>query len=125
MKIRHIVLAGALSIATIAAIGCTDFERTAFQSLSGSKAVLDTAQQDYEPAPVGTGKLPHNACVYALINDGKAAQTAAVDQLQVYDVALKAGQSTAAAETTITAELATIAVDVGKVKALYSNPSCT
>lgn len=107
-----------------AAVGCDTFERTAFQSLSASKAVLDAAQSDYEPAPVGTGKLPHTACVYSLINDGKAAQTAGVDALQIYDVALTNKQDTTAAATAVTAQLATITADIVKVKTLYSNPNC-
>lgn len=104
---------------------CNSFERTAFQSLAASKAVLDTAQNDYEPAPTGTGKLPHTSCVYTLINDGKAAQTVGVNALQAYDVALNAKQDTTTLAVTVTAELAVVATDIAKVKALYSTPNCT
>lgn len=104
---------------------CNSFERTAFQSLSASLAVLNTAQSDYEPAPVGTGKLPHTACVRTLIDDGKAAQVAGVTALQAYDVALKANQSTVTEAAAVTTELAVVATDIAKVKALYSTPNCT
>lgn len=103
---------------------CDSFERTAFKSLAASKAVIDTAQQDYEPSPVGTGKLPHTQCVYGLINDGKAAQTAGVDALQAYDSAAKAGKDTTALAASVTADLAILAADIPKIKALYSNPNC-
>lgn len=103
---------------------CNSFERTAFQSLSASQAVLNAAQSDYEPAPTGTGKLPHTQCVYALINGGKAAQVAGVTALQAYDVALNAKQSTATEVLAVTADLATVAGDIAKVKALYTTPNC-
>lgn len=103
---------------------CNSFERTAFQSLSASKAVLTAAQSDYEPAPVGTGKLPHTACVYTLINDGKVAQTAGVNALQAYDVALNAKQDTTVLAATVTSELVVITADVTQVKALYTTPNC-
>lgn len=103
---------------------CNSFERTAFQSLSASQAVLNTAQSDYEPVPLGTGKLPHTQCVYALINDGKAAQVAGVTALQAYDVALNAKQSTVTEVAAVTADLATVAGDLAKVKALYTTPNC-
>jgi len=110
--------------ACVGLTACNSFERTAFQSLSASQALLNTAQSDYEPVPVGTGKLPHSKCVYTIINDGKVAQVAAVNTLQAYDVALNAKQDTTALAATVTAELATVAVDIAQVKALYTTPNC-
>ena len=52
--------------------GCAKFDRATFNTLAVTNSVLETAQQDYE-----SGKLPHNACVYNLINRGKTAQGAA------------------------------------------------
>lgn len=111
-------------VATVA--GCDKFERASFNTLSTSKAVLDTAQHDYEPvAKGGTGKLPHNACVFDLINDGKAAQLAGKDALQTYHgVSTSKGDTTAAAAA-VTAQLITLTADVVKIKALYSTPNCT
>jgi hypothetical protein len=110
--------------ACVALTACNSFERTAFQSLSASLEVLNTAQSDYEPAPVGTGKLPHTACVRTLITDGKVAQVAGVTALQAYDVALKANQSTTTEAAAVTADLVTVAGVVAQVKALYTTPNC-
>ena len=44
--------------------------------------------------------------------------------LQAYDVALNAKQDTTALAATVTAELATVAVDIAQVKALYTTPNC-
>jgi hypothetical protein len=120
-SLRLAVLSVAAALA-FAAVGCDSFERTAFQTLSASKAVIDAAQSDYEPAPVGTGKLPHSKCVYDIINDAKAAQTAGVDALQTYDVAVNAKQDTTAFAASVTADLAAIALDVPRIKALYAAP---
>jgi hypothetical protein len=100
-------------------LGCNTYERDTFNTLSVSKSVLDTAQSDYE-----TGTLPHTACVYALINDGKALQTAAVASLLDYDRINAAKGDTTAEVAAINTDLASIASDVAKVKALYTTPNC-
>lgn len=64
----------------IVAAGCNDWERTTFQSVAASKAVIDQAQVDYEARTI-----PHTTCAYNLINKAKAAQTTAVDALLVYE----------------------------------------
>ena len=100
-------------------VGCNTYERTTFNSLAVSKSVLDTAQTDYE-----SGTLPHTACVYSLINDGKALQTAAVASLLDYDRINSAKGDTTATVNAISTDLASIATDVSKVKALYTTPNC-
>ena len=67
---------------TIGLTACDDFERSAFQTLSASKAVLDVAQTDYEQLVLPS---PTTKCAYALINDGKAAQTVAVNAMLTYE----------------------------------------
>lgn len=99
--------------------GCTSFERSTFQTLSASKAVLDQAQTDYE---AGT-PIPHNQCAYALINDGKAAQTVAVDAMLVYEGEKAAGKDLTSQTTVITADLLSLAPIVVKVQSLIVNPA--
>lgn len=98
---------------------CNTFERTTFQTLSASKAILDTAQADYE---AGT-PIPHNACAYALINDGKAAQTTAVNAMLTYEGVKAAKADLTAITATVSADLFNLAPLVVKVQALISNPA--
>lgn len=99
-------------------VGCTDFERQSFQTLSASKAVIDTAQADYEARTI-----PHNACAFAIINDAKGIQTAAVDSLQVYDKIRMAKGDLTAQTAVVSATLLQLAPEVVKVQALISNPA--
>jgi hypothetical protein len=100
--------------------GCSNWERQTFQTLSASKAVLDQAQADYT-----TRTIPQTHCAEAIINDGKAAQTAAVDAMVVYEQ-LKATKGSLTAQTVIvTADLATLAPMVVQIQALIANPAVT
>lgn len=99
--------------------GCTDFERTSFQTLSASKAVIDEAQADYE-----SSKIPHNSCSYTVINDAKAIQTAAVNAMEVYEEQKAAGNDLTAQTAVVTTELLTLPAIVVQVKSLYSTPDC-
>jgi hypothetical protein len=99
--------------------GCNSWERTTFKTLSASKAVIDTAQADYE---IGT-KIPHNQAAYATINEAKAIQTAAVNSFQLaHGVTLAVGSTqdditkAELATDTIVAQLPPLIVSV---KALY------
>jgi hypothetical protein len=108
----------ALACAMLAIAGCSSFERASFQTLSGAKAVLDQAQTDYT-----AGKIKPTPCAYALINDGKAAQTVGVKALEAYDVVYEAKGDTTQVEAAVVADLATLASTVVEVKALYTNPA--
>lgn len=115
MKTR--LLAGILLALCI--VGCTDFERNTFKTLSASKAVLDDAQTKYEAGI----QIPHNACAFALINDGKAAQTTAVNAMLVYE-GIKANKGDLAGTTaTVTTDLVALAPIVVKVESLIANPA--
>lgn len=108
----------AIALLAFCVVGCTDFERSTFQTLSASKAVIDTAQADYE-----SRTLPHNSCSYAIINDAKGIQTAAVDSLQVYDKIRVAKGDLTAQTAVVSATLLQLAPEVVKVQALITNPA--
>lgn len=108
----------ALAIIMLSVTGCTSFERDAFNTLSSSKAVLDTAQADYEARTI-----PKTACAYSLINNGKAAQAVAVTALQDYHNIAAAKGNVGAAQATVVADLAALAPLVVQVQALISNPA--
>jgi hypothetical protein len=101
------------------AAGCSNFERTTFQSLSASKVVIDQAQADYE-----SGTLPHTTCVYTLVNSAKAAQTLGVNAMLDYESAKAANGNLAVAEASVVTDLGSIATDITAVKVLYTNPKC-
>lgn len=102
----------------IVVLACSDFERNTFKTLSASKAILDTSQTDYE-----TGVIPHNACAYALINNGKAAQTVAVNAMLAYEGVKAAKGDLAATTAIVTADLIALAPIVVNVQSLIANPA--
>lgn len=114
MKIR--ILASALLIFCV--LGCTDFERTSFQTLSASKAVIDQAQADYEAKT-----LPHDACVFGIVNDAKAIQTVAVQALVVYEEEKAASKDLTAQTAVVASAIAELPAAIGEVKSLYSSPA--
>jgi len=99
-------------------VGCAKFDRATFNTLSVSNAVLETAQQDYE-----NGKLPHNACVYKLINSGKQAQgiaeTAFLDEWQTE----QAKGDVTALQAQVAADLASVAQIVASIQTIYKTPT--
>ena len=98
--------------------GCTDFERSSFQTLSASKAVIDQGQADYEARVI-----PKNACSYAIINDAKAVQNSAVAAMVVYEQEKVVKGDLTAQTAVVVAELGRLPALIGEVKSLYSSPS--
>jgi len=107
-----------LFLVLILLAGCNSWERTTFNTLATSKAVLDTAQKDYE-----AGTIPQTKCAYALINDGKAAQTVAVNAMIAYEGVKSAKGNLTAQEVIVTGDLGTLAPLVIEVQSLVSNPA--
>lgn len=116
------ILGAALLFCIIGGLtGCTDFERTSFNTLSASQAVINQAQVDYEAKTI-----PQSACAYAVVNDAKAAQTAAVDAMLIYEQQKAAGTNLTAQTATVAADLLELPVLVADIKNLYVNPAgCT
>lgn len=109
----------ALAVLALCVTGCTDFERSTFQTLSTSKAVIDTAQADYEART-----LPHNTCSFTIINDAKAAQTTAVNAMVIYEEEKAAKADLTAQTAVVTSTLLQLPALIVQVKGLYSNPNC-
>lgn len=109
-----LVIAGAALTFT----GCDNFERTTFNVLSSSKAVIDDSQAKYEARTI-----PHNECVYSLINNAKAAQTVAVNAMVTYEQVKAAGKDLSAQTAVVVADLASLAPLVVQVKTFVSNPA--
>ena len=115
---KRIIALAATMLVAVGIVGCTTWERTTFQALSTSKAVIDQAQTDYE---VGTA-IPHNAVAYNAINSAKAAQTTAVNFMVTYEEIKAAGGTQAnltAAQNDVTIALANLPTLIANVKALY------
>lgn len=108
-----------LPLVLLAAVGCNDFERNTFKTLSASKAVLDDAQVKYE---AGTA-LPHNSCAFTIINDGKAAQTIAVNAMLNYESVKAAKGDLTSITSVVTLDLVALAPLVVKIESLIANPA--
>lgn len=104
-----------LAALALACVGCNDFERTTFNTLSASKAVIDQSQADYEAKTI-----PHTQCAYAVINNAKAAQTVAVNAFFDYENIKAAAGDLNAATLAVTQDLANLAPLVIQVKTLTS-----
>ena len=106
-----------LAVAAIGLAGCTSWERTTFQSLSTSQAVINQAQDDYE---VGT-VIPHNTAAYNAINTAKKAQTTAVNLMVTYEEIKATGGTKAsldAAQADVDIALANLPTIIANIKAL-------
>jgi hypothetical protein len=110
---KKITAALALSLVVIFA-GCNDFERTTFQTLSTSKAVIDQAQADYEARTI-----PHTQPVYAAITTAKRAQTTAVDAFLTYEQVKQAKGDTDAQQQIVVIALGRLPVLIADIKAFY------
>jgi len=69
-------------------VGCNNWEQQTYQTLAASKAVIDTAGQQYN-----AGQLPQTPPVFKVITDARTAQTTAVDAFKEY-LYLKASGAT-------------------------------
>jgi len=117
---RYLLLLALLPLA-----GCNTWERTTFNTLSTSKATLDTLQADYEagcPATpvIGTPCLPHNTLAYNAITKAKDADTLAVNAMVVYEEEKAAGTDLTQQQQIVTTELAELPALIADVQALFN-----
>ncbi len=99
-------------------VGCTDWERTTFQTLAATQATLNQAQIDYE-----TGiAIPHSQIAYTVITKAKATDTLAVNAMVTYEQ-LKANKAApsvqAQAQADVSTAIAQLPTLITDVKALY------
>jgi hypothetical protein len=111
-----------LIVSLLFVVGCSTWERDTFNTLAASKAIVDTAQADYQAKTI-----PQSTCAYTAINDAKAAQTAAVNAMVVYEQLKATKGNVAAQEATVTADLGLLAPLVVEIQSLVANPTapCT
>lgn len=98
--------------------GCSSWERTTFQALSASKAVLDEAQVDYE-----AGTIPKTQAAFQSITAAKAAQATAVQAMVTYEqlkITLASAPTLQAQEQVVAQALAAIAPLIADVRALIA-----
>jgi hypothetical protein len=115
--VKRVTILASLTLALLAVVGCTDWERTAFQTLAASKATIDQAQVDYE-----AGTIPKTAVSYKAINSAKDAQTLAVNAMVTYENLKAAGISgdkLTMAQNQVVVDLASIPSLIIDIKALY------
>jgi hypothetical protein len=107
---------------TLAVAGCNTWERNTFNTLAASKAVVDTAQADYEAKTI-----PQSTCAYTAINDAKAAQTVAVNAMVVYEQLKSSKGNLTAQEAIVTTDLVALAPLVVQIQTMVANPTapCT
>ena len=118
----------AVLLALVGLAGCTNWERTTFQTLSATHSALESARLAYEasataPCSTVTGPcIPHSKLAYASISEANNAQNLAVDAMIAYE-GLKGGGATStaldAAKAKVEAALAALPVLIADVKALY------
>ncbi len=117
-KLKKVRLAAIVLIAVAGLAACTNWEQRTYQTLAASKAVIDTAANEYN-----AGQLPQTEEVNALIVKARQSQTAAVDAFKEY-LYLKAATGTGAAVLTTqqqavdtaVAQVTTIITDIKALK---------
>ena len=113
-----ISVASTLVILMIFAAACNDWERTTYNTLATSKAVIDQAQADYQ-----SGKIPQTMAAYKTINDAKALQATLVQSFATYQ-SMKAAKATSTAlsaqQQIVASALTNLPKLVADVKALYT-----
>jgi hypothetical protein len=109
------IVRGVVALALVAcAVGCNSFERTTYQTLATSKAVIDQAQADYEARTI-----PHTQPVYVAITTAKQAQTTAVDAFLTYEQVKQAKGDTDAQQQIVVVALGRLPVMIADIKAFY------
>lgn len=107
-----------LALVLLVLAGCSDWERTTFQTLSASQAVINQAQTDYEARTI-----PHTTATFNVINEAKAVQTTAVQSMVTYEN-VKAAKGTATAlsaqQQIVATALTQLPPLIASIKALYS-----
>ena len=120
-KLGSQMLLAAIVIGVIGVIGCNDFERTTYQTLSASKTVVDQVAADYNAK-----KIPTTEAAFKAVTALRAAQTTAVNAMIEYET-IKAAKGSASAlaaqQQIVTSALAALPPLIASAKALYTSLS--
>jgi hypothetical protein len=102
--------------------GCpaTSFERNTYNTLSSSKAVLQTAQDDYMDRTI-----PQTHCANAIITDAKKVHDTAVSAMVAYEQIKVTKGNLAPQEQIVVNDVAALAPLIVKVSALIKDPPNT
>ena len=114
---RRIAILTSLALLSMAVIGCTDWDKVAYQTLATSKAVIDQAQSDYN-----NKAIPQTQANYNIIAKANGSQNKAVNALLLYEEAKAAGGTTAsltALQSDVTTDLALLPALIQDVKGIY------
>jgi len=118
---KRIAVSALILFAVMFQTGCSSFERTTFQTLAASKAVIDQAQVDYEARTI-----PHTQAIFTVITQAKAVQATAVQGMVVYEEIKSANGSASALslqQQVVIIALANLPPAIADVKALYTLPT--
>lgn len=114
---KRIAILTTLAIGFCVVVGCSSWEKTAYQTLSATQATINQAQTDYNAKVIPQTQAAHDA-----ITKAAQAHNTAVDLMVTYEEAKAAGGTTAslsAAQNDVTVALANLPALITDVKALY------
>lgn len=115
---KRITALASIALVALCMTACTNWERSAFQTLSASKATIDKAEADY------TAKtLPQTTAVYDVLKTANLAQTTAVNQMEAYEELKATGAGVTqltVAENQVTAALSQLPAIIASIKSLYT-----
>lgn len=93
-------------------VACTNWERTTYQTLATSKAVIDSAAQQYN-----SGAIPQTKTNHDIIQKAQHSQDIAVDAFKVYLFAKAGSQGDIATlQANVTAAVTQLTLDILNVK---------
>jgi len=110
-KLTCLLLAAVAGL-SLTAFQCGSWDQTAYETLSVSKAVVDTAAADYQ-----TGAIERTQATYDAITRAQAGQAAAVQALETYELAKAAA---ATAPDALQADLASAQATLANIGPLVS-----
>ena len=113
---KRIAILTALAVLTLA-VGCTNWEKTTYQTLAASQATINKAQTDYNAKVI-----PQTQAAHDVITKAAQAHNTVVTAMVAYEEAKASGGTTAsltALQTDVTTALAVLPVFIQDVKGLY------
>lgn len=117
-RVAAVVTLAAASLLSLA--GCTDWERTTYETLAISQSIIDTAQDEYT-----VGTIPQTTCANTIINGAKNVQSLAVHEFAHYKQLKDAKADTEASTALISQYILELPELVTQVKTLTADPTAS